>query len=917
MVDTEVTDKIKVFISSQCGIPKYDEVREKLKQLIEETGLANVYLFEKNRQGSTLSAEQEYLYEIDDSDVCIFLIDNKDDVTQAVVNEINRAKAKSKKSIYLFCNEKEKTPTQIQNELMGAKGYRFYVVENFTDFVATGYDSLINDIVKIYKLYTKNRLIDPEFDDYEDVKIEAGFQADESMNKSILKGLDKSKNFIVNQMSNFKSDIKKTNELDDYSEDFLHLVFGKRSIREFNTSLLFDYLENQQSSNLHKVVKLRWKSIQSYWQDDLSSCLKHLKDALNKAKEYSLPKWLIQDILIDLRNVQGSYGEERNQYSLQNDAQKEIDGMSEPLFYPILDRFTNSLYQELDKQRIKERTQSPYSVTFGNHIDIFAELVASIFAIAIYNGSLTHILITVDRLESIAFYLSEKYEEWQFRVLLLKMAIYRGNKKQINSYINTFNDVFGKMNSNDALDIYEFSKTKPIKHQRMISTLEAFKHLGYFFSDYDYANIQREILNMVNDWIEEENRVFVNGNHIFEALKANHLRMDNNKVAETCINAITKKVYRFYDDIFDLLASMGLKYVSDQNSKQIILLVNDIIKDEDKRDKVHKLLDAVITISRTKPELCDDLHQNVMKYLPDHSKKVYQIETMTDSSGYDEKHILDYIEEIKERNNTQGQNGLYAGFGSDPYKTILNIINHNKLEIAGDLANLIIETALETLLNKKQLISDKISAIQLIVFIAKYKNDIAIKDNLYKRIVNNREVVKNVKNDFIDRYTATTLEFNYLLLEVLCGVVDFRAMFYVISRYTELDDFEKIEALKAVNNLMNDEYAEKIDKDILFMTLQFVLSMSNDKNHDVRFFATKALLQMITINTEKTILTQLSKIMDFDSGYIKNTIINDFDQLIVINPKITKLMMQKASVDNNYVIREKGKEYLQKYQLED
>ena len=38
--------KIKVFISSICGVEKYDALRAKLKQLIEETNLADVYLFE-------------------------------------------------------------------------------------------------------------------------------------------------------------------------------------------------------------------------------------------------------------------------------------------------------------------------------------------------------------------------------------------------------------------------------------------------------------------------------------------------------------------------------------------------------------------------------------------------------------------------------------------------------------------------------------------------------------------------------------------------------------------------------------------------------------------------------------------------------------------------------------------------------
>lgn len=41
----ESRQKIKVFISSICGEKKYDEIRARLKELIESTKLANVLPF--------------------------------------------------------------------------------------------------------------------------------------------------------------------------------------------------------------------------------------------------------------------------------------------------------------------------------------------------------------------------------------------------------------------------------------------------------------------------------------------------------------------------------------------------------------------------------------------------------------------------------------------------------------------------------------------------------------------------------------------------------------------------------------------------------------------------------------------------------------------------------------------------------
>ena len=69
--------KIKVFISSICGVERYDKVRSKLKSSIEATQLADVYLFEEAGAAS-LSASSHYTWALEDSDICIFLIDNFD-----------------------------------------------------------------------------------------------------------------------------------------------------------------------------------------------------------------------------------------------------------------------------------------------------------------------------------------------------------------------------------------------------------------------------------------------------------------------------------------------------------------------------------------------------------------------------------------------------------------------------------------------------------------------------------------------------------------------------------------------------------------------------------------------------------------------------------------------------------------------
>lgn len=83
--------KIKVFISSIYGVKKYDKVRADLKSAIESTQLADVYVFESNG-ASTLSAGSHYAWALEDSDICIFLIDNADGIKPGVQTEIDTVK---------------------------------------------------------------------------------------------------------------------------------------------------------------------------------------------------------------------------------------------------------------------------------------------------------------------------------------------------------------------------------------------------------------------------------------------------------------------------------------------------------------------------------------------------------------------------------------------------------------------------------------------------------------------------------------------------------------------------------------------------------------------------------------------------------------------------------------------------------
>ena len=237
--------KIKVFISSICGVEKYDKVRAELKSLIEATQLANVYMFE-HEGASTLEAGNHYIFALEDSDVCIFLIDNKDGITPGVQKEIDTVKKHNIKALYYFCDENKKEKTALEQSLMGAKFAKSKPVHSFGELSRDGAQDLINDIIDVYHYYCIGKVIARKED--EEIQVQgvdvAGTEKLQIpvIKKSVLKNIDKCKERILSiSMSSsyrrFPDEKEKSCAIDEWGERFLCVLFEGKSVKEFNVGM--------------------------------------------------------------------------------------------------------------------------------------------------------------------------------------------------------------------------------------------------------------------------------------------------------------------------------------------------------------------------------------------------------------------------------------------------------------------------------------------------------------------------------------------------------------------------------------------------------------------------------------------------------------------------------------------------------
>ena len=363
--------KIKVFISSICGVEKYDRVRIELKSAIEATQLAEVYTFE-NKGASTLPAGNHYTWALEDSDVCIFLIDNADGIKPGVQSEIDTVKKHDIKALYYFCDETQKEKTALEQSLMGTHFAKSKTVHSFNELSQDGAHALIDDIIAVYHYYCIGRigLKSDGVDEIQSVGI-AGAEKYQlpTIPKTTLKNVDKCRNYILKfvlgySRGRYPNETEKTSEFDEWGLQFLPILFEGKSIKHFNTAMYLDTLKAQQDDEHYQIVQIRWQAIQAYFAGDIEKCVEHLETALDLAKKTAQPTWVIKDILIDLRNQHWTRCTAKNEFS-DTPAQKELTESDEEIYYPILDRIHESLHEKYTEGLYKKKTESGISKEYG------------------------------------------------------------------------------------------------------------------------------------------------------------------------------------------------------------------------------------------------------------------------------------------------------------------------------------------------------------------------------------------------------------------------------------------------------------------------------------------------------------------------------------------------------------------------
>lgn len=901
--------KIKVFISSKCGEKKYDRVRLELKDMIEATQLAEVYLFE-NKEASTSTAEDHYVWSLEDSDVCVFLIDNNDGIPKGVQKEIDTARRLEIKALYYFCDEKSQEKTPLEQSLIGAKFSKTKTVHSFEDFSKNSAQGIIDDIIFVYHNYCKGRLIRREEDSNQthfrdfDGDVDVG---NTDIPKFVLREIDKTKNYILRFIFGShlweESEEDKSSDIDEWGECFLQVMLEGKPIQQFNTGLFNDALKGLQSSEFNKVVRYRWEAIQFYYLNNVENCISSMKVALDYAKESNQPAWVINDILIDLRNLHLKKCKLDNCYT-ESEAQKELSQSEESVYYPVLDRIHENLHEKYTKAHIKDKTASPYSITIGNDLNEYGELLACSLLVPMMNGSLTHILLFPDLIREFLFCQCSNYNDWSLKRGLLKFTLFSGKEKDVQGVIRVYPEVVNNLNDKDAADIMGFCQCHPLKQEKLAYQLRALGTVGYYLNDTDFARYQDILIRTIKDWFQDKNAIVDFGLDFLRCLNAISYRLPQEILSDICCLYMEHQYRRWYSDLFKFMEMhIDLQRMDRENATRLIQNVIDVMGDREGLKQISYVPSFLASFRLQNRELTNKLDKRIQECLPEYYEQRYKLETLENEDDYPE-HIKELVRRVHNNNERQGKNGTYYAYGTRDIAVIRELICQMTCEKDLDIDS-VVSTAAETLLLSKEEINTKLDAVDLLICIVqKYPDAYERNKAVFDDILKNEDSIGDEERFFFSNIDRLALRIGLQMLFTAMGKNTYLKLMELLS-YIRDNTMTIISVSELIAHYLQPKgeptaLPERIEQLILQNTLQWIQCT----HINARINAVKILFELINKKYNKRVINQqIVRMIDSDSPQIKALILRKMDATEGVDEKTKNYIKSKCKYDSNYYVR--------------
>lgn len=904
MRESDFKEKVSVFISSNIN-EKYRIIRESLNLLLLQTCMCTTYCFEEEPASST-DVVSSYLYNIDRSDLIVFLIDNADGIGDGTLKEVKRSRDLKKKCIFLFCNENNKEKTELQKEIMSSTaGEKYLEVSKLSHMAEAAYHSVLSDIIDIYLRYCGNhfRFVKEKSGEFEPQEAEIG-GGQTIINKSKDRGQDYSKSVLTGFALYDQKNVEIPSDVGFEIGELLRLLLGEVSFSSYDfSSLKKKLLDFYSTGNLKKVVQCRLDALECFLggriEDALTNTIKALEIA-QKAK--NIPTWIVNDIAIDIRNISFEINQYHNVLSFDNKGQEVLDASEEPVYYPIVDRAASEFYKKSFEDLLKEIMESPFTVNLGG-ADQSLHYLVELYTAALLYGSITHIDLVKVKLSSYLEYLSIKTRSHKVLAAAIQILLLIGDSKKLEEFLKHYGEYTDSITEVDVINWANAVETIGIKHKRLHSKMLLLAYFGYYFPDEDFDNYFDDIKARFRTWIDEQYAGDMIAKTYLQVLTRLNHRINPKEQVETAFLFSRNNLRRWYDDLFKMLSCISASELKKADLDRYVRWLGERCDEDSIISNCHYLPEAIQAL-RLQIEV-SELDDAVKKAFPNYYENTYSLNVFEHNIDEIEAFLQKQIESIHRRNESQGKNGCYSGYAYNPYKTIGNIVIKNHEVISEDCRNRISAALIETLEKEKQSYEEKCSAIELLcVLLLFWKGSVCIKNAV--------DCIAQNKDKFVmGQDVMLTKGYSERLYRSIVNLVEIRTgtttEMMLVNYYSQLSAFEASETILYLGMMRRlTENYEGCEQSFVGLNsfMQYLFEVSQSDNNTIRCLAYICMLNIMKSKEDcrAIILEYVSHAMDSETYDVKIAIVSRIVKLDGAD-SLVEYIIQKGKADSHYYVR--------------
>lgn len=893
-VDILPSERIRVFISSAQSNENgfaWSDVRRRIKDYLKSCVYLNPFIIED--EASATPSNQFFQRQVERADVIVLLV--KGEVRTGTATEYALA-AKLKKPLLVYFIDDD-TPNlevvKLKKDIQAVDRCTYHQVSTFTNIETIIRSDLMNDIIRAFQDKYYISAFDNENPIHTEIHGDTGLITSGIPSKTVIEKFSSCYDYFFDllNLSHFKKEIEQT-EFHKFGSTLLSwLVNGKWEVDEEDIvgfiSKCSDVFKN--TSWLQK----RWDAIRFYFYGNLEKALAFEEQALVIAREADESDWIINNILIDCRNIELSVGNLNHKFLANSKYQDELSNKKVTVYLPVLDRYLNNIYETIEKEEFRVETATPYMQLFGSSMsNVITDLANYLFTAAIY-GSVTHLKLTRKILINILNRYAKIHDDPSFLFSSLRQYVLDGNTKDYKLFLdNTWDRQYSYIAS-QADEIWKLSDCIPITNKETMK-LVVFSTLGPYLTD--------DVFNQASEYIlgYSEFVLWNNSESYFEALLKNLQRMDPEKIIRAIIPIISEKRFILGNKLSYIILYIDLKRVSEESlqglSDALMVQLPFIISNNGDPQMIAPL------VERNKI-LFGDLEKIEGNGLSGLQDSLYKINR---GSGSWYPVLKEEIESARVQFVKNSEKGVFHGFAYNPYSMISAIVRKeiDNNEIYKLILDEFIPLSIDVL-NSEAAVQTKETCVACLceVLSTLCERNIELPTPV-KQALQTVDVEKGT--DFFSSSTRKALEIRVLMAQIIAGIVDEKELLRWCIEFETLDVKEKIVIIDCLEKYLYHKKNELNTIDSLVVTI--VLQCHSANHREIRKLAVRCLAYLVSSEYHNIAIIELNKAAYDAADIVRNTLLrickND-----VLPMDISSNLISVLCNDANYYIRHAANEY--------